>query len=862
MKFSSWLRQQTANNVLRSRTRRPANAGFRPTLEALEDRMLLSTFLVTNVGDNGGVNPAPGAGTGTLRQAIVDADAHTGSNTIAFNIPGSGVHTITPLSALPTLTAVGTILNGYTQPGAQANTLAQGDNAVLLIELNGSAAGTGVDGLDVTGGSCTIRGLVINRFTGNGISLSSAGHDVLAGNLLGTDPTGTVAEGNGNTSGQNFPGYGVYVAPSSPSDTIGGTSPAARNLLSGNIDGGSALTSTGGVLEGNYIGTDGTGLKALPNLGVGVALLAGGNTVGGATAGAGNVISGNKAPVGPGGYGISVGYSTVPTARSYVEGNLIGLGADGETAVGNGSYGIYVNQSAQNVQIGGTTAAARNVISSNGAGLWIDSSPTNIVVEGNYIGTDAKGTQPSGNGSVGIETASPGTTIGGTTVGAGNLISGNTGIGLVLVDATGVVVQGNKIGTDATGQAALGNGGDGIYVIDGKNTIGGGTTAARNIVSANGAYGIEVATTTASGNLVEGNYIGTDVNGTTALGNKLAGVAVFGGASGNIIGGTTVGACNIISGNGTDGVCIDDTSNGKATGNVVEGNYIGLATGGTAALPNGGNGVSVNASGNMVGGKATGAGNYIEDNSGAGVDVAGGTGDGILGNSIYLNIGGGIKLAPGANNNQPAPQITFAMAEPTQTVIEGVLFAAPGTTYTIEFFANVTADPSGFGQGQTFLKRIAVTTDASGLGTFIVDLPLVPAGEFITATDTDPGNDTSAFSAAFVVSKLPGSNGTASQLRASAQGMTGQSSTNILDSSNPLSAADQVLANLALLVSNAGDAYYLELSSVAAIWQNIDTLAVQSLDVLLSLKAGVVGMTKDMLMRDLLFASALSSNGV
>ena len=79
----------------------------------LDDRTLLSTFLVTNIGDNGGANPAPGAGTGTLRQAIVDTDTFTGPNTIVFNIHGSGVQTITPLSPLPALTAAGTTLDGY-----------------------------------------------------------------------------------------------------------------------------------------------------------------------------------------------------------------------------------------------------------------------------------------------------------------------------------------------------------------------------------------------------------------------------------------------------------------------------------------------------------------------------------------------------------------------------------------------------------------------------------------------------------------------------------------------------------------------------------------------------------------------------
>lgn len=741
MKFFSWLRRQTSNNVGRSRTRRLASARLRPQLEALEDRMLLSTFLVTNTGDNGGVNPAAGAGTGTLRQAIVDADAHTGANTIAFDIADSGVQTIALLSALPALTAAGTTLNGYSQPGAKVNTLAQGDNAVLLIALNGNSAGASADGLNVTGGHCTVSGLVIESFGNQGIFLSGAGKDVVQGNFIGTDPTGDVAEGNGQ-SGQGGH-FGIQVNSNAPSCLIGGTNPAERNLISGNLGGAIDLVGVGGTqdkVEGNYLGTDATGVAALGNTGVGVVAGGSGNVIGGTVAGAGNVIAANGS--------VGVYLSQSGATGNTVAGNLIGLGADGQTPLGNSSYGICIVAAPKNT-IGGTTAAARNIISENEVGIYLSSGIDNVI-EGNYIGTDstgqlARGNNLTGGGESGIITQDANTTI------KNNLISGNAGIGLLLA-GTGAVVQGNKIGTDATGTVALGNDGAGIYVIDGKSTIGGSTTATRNIISANGEYGIDFATTAAVDNLVEGNYIGTDATGASALGNTWAGVVVFGGASGTIIGGTKLGTGNVISGNLQDGVLIEDTSNGNATGNVVEGNYIGLAAGGTQSLFNGGNGVTINASGNMVGGQAKGAGNFIQNNHGAGVDVAGGTGDSIFGNSIYLNGGGGIVLAPGANHNQPAPQITFAKAETADTVIEGALLAAPNTTYTIEFFASATADPSGFGQGETFLKRITVTTDAFGLATFIVDLPLVPVGQFITATATDSSGDTSAFSNAFAVS--------------------------------------------------------------------------------------------------------------
>src|SRR5262249_35679792 len=139
---------------------------YRPFLEPLEDRWVPSTFTVTNTGDNAGVNPAPFAGTGTLRQAIIDANATIGADTINFNIHRPAVQTINLNSALPALTAAVTI-DGYSQTGASANTLAVGNNAVLRIELNGGNAVS--VGLTVKAANVTIRGLAINRFSGAGV---------------------------------------------------------------------------------------------------------------------------------------------------------------------------------------------------------------------------------------------------------------------------------------------------------------------------------------------------------------------------------------------------------------------------------------------------------------------------------------------------------------------------------------------------------------------------------------------------------------------------------------------------------------------------------------------------------------------
>src|SRR5262245_50776950 len=219
-----------------------------------------NTFVVTNT-DN--------SGPGSLAQAIFDANANPGPDIITFNIPGSGVHTISPNTSLPTITDPLTI-DGYTQPGASANTLSAGSNAVLQIELSGAAANSAA-GLNISVGNSTIRGLVINRFNFYGIFMSSNGGNTIAGNYVGTDATGTVTFPIPNN------GSGVFM--SSPNNTIGGTSSADRNLISGNRNANgstgvyvSGVNAKGNKVIGNYIGTDPSGLVALGNMGNGITL--------------------------------------------------------------------------------------------------------------------------------------------------------------------------------------------------------------------------------------------------------------------------------------------------------------------------------------------------------------------------------------------------------------------------------------------------------------------------------------------------------------------------------------------------------------------------------------------------------------
>src|SRR5690242_1745573 len=143
--------------------RRPTSRAarwFLPGLEPLESRLAPATFTVTSLADSGA---------GSLRQAVLDANAATGAtNTIRFALPGTGLHTITPQTPLPFITNP-VVIDGYTQPGSSANTLTVGDNAVLTVELNGALAGSTADGLTLTAGGSTVRGLVINGFGRDGI---------------------------------------------------------------------------------------------------------------------------------------------------------------------------------------------------------------------------------------------------------------------------------------------------------------------------------------------------------------------------------------------------------------------------------------------------------------------------------------------------------------------------------------------------------------------------------------------------------------------------------------------------------------------------------------------------------------------
>ncbi len=506
----------------------------------------------------------------TLREAITAANGHANESErdrIEFAIPGSGLHTIIPMTALPAVTDP-VVINGYTQPGASANTLIVGNDAVLRIELNGN--GAAFTGLAITADSCTVRGLLIDQFNGNGpgygLLLQAGRGSTFTGNWIGVDTTGTMDHANSRG--------GIYML-NSAGHTIGGTAPADRNVIVG--AGNTAIyeegTGGGHTVQGNYVGTNADGTAALAR--GGVWLVSSGNLIGGTAPGARNVLSTGGVP--------GIFFSEEGASDNTVQGNYIGVTADGTAALSpaNGSTGISIQRAGGNL-IGGTTEAARNVIATLGGAIYLFGAPTSgagNTIQGNYLGTNAAGTAilpVGGSAGAGVRIEGVGNTlVGGTEPGAGNVLAGSS-TGVIFYDALpGNVVQGNLIGTNAAGTAALPNG-EGIlfagFGTDDGNTIGGTTAAARNVISGNTGDGIRFGR--GNDNTIQGNLIGVAADGTTPLGNGGHGIEL-GQGNQNRIGGTVPGAGNVIAYNGAQpggqgyGVWIQN-----GTGNAVEGNAI------------------------------------------------------------------------------------------------------------------------------------------------------------------------------------------------------------------------------------------------------------------------------------------------
>jgi CSLREA domain-containing protein len=518
-----------------------------------------ATFTVNSTADtDDGVCNAANC---TLREAIEAANASAGADVIRFSI-GSGAKTISILSALPAVTDAVTI-DGTTQPGFAG---------APIIEIEGSSAPTGTNGLRISAGSSLITGLVVNRFKtgfpavgGNGIQLDTAGGNEVRGCYVGTNVAGTAALGNGQ--------HGILISGSS-NNLIGRTSASNRiNVISGNQGDGVHVESdaTGNTVAGNRIGTNAAGTAALGNALNGVAFASGsGNIVG-------NGIYGDTLVSGNGGDGVRI---SAPS--SVVQNCFIGTDAGGLAAIGNQGQGVEITGSGA----AGNTVGPSNVVSGNvSSGVLVISSATGNSIVNNFVGTDATGAAALGNTLNGVIVSG----ASGNTVGPGNVVSGNLTNGVRLRSGASTnVVKGNLIGVNATISAPIANLAEGVQCNDGAtgNAIGG-PGPDRNVISGNAGHGILLLDATTAGNVVAGNFIGTNATASAAIPNALGGVAVQGGSSGNTIGGTAAGTKNVVSLNGGPGVAVESGTGNAILGNTISYNAgLGIDLGTSGVTPN------------------------------------------------------------------------------------------------------------------------------------------------------------------------------------------------------------------------------------------------------------------------------------
>ncbi len=639
------------------------------------------------------VTNANDSGAGSLRQAILDSNAAPDADTIGFAIPGGVVPTIAPATPLPDITAP-VMIDGWSQPE-------------FGVEINGAGQGANSNVLVIRSDDVTVRSLTINRSPRDGIFISAIDSASIIENVqifscsVGVDPSGTLDLGN--------TGDGIELV-FADRVTIGGPEFWQGCVISGNgADGIFAQSGSGHVIQGNRIGCNFGGTAAIENGSEGITFNAFNSLIGGTGFGEGNQISGNREE------GVQLGGS-----NNKVFGNLIGTDATGTASLPNGTSALADRQAGivaggSNCQIGGPDPGQRNIISGNR--VENVRMQNRCLVIGNYIGLDITGTQAVGGldpNAVGVRfnfsSATSPCVLGSPLPGHGNVISGNPSHG-VFLKATGVSgshIVGNFIGTSPDGKTAIPNGSNGILSNSREtagNTIGGSLPGAGNLIAGNTGNGIRLfrsGSSAARHHTVQGNRIGVNVDG-APLGNGNHGIQLDS-AQDNVIGGTTPGAANLIAHNTADGVSILTTN------------------------------VSAPAFNNRI------SGNSIHNNGGLGIDL---NDDGITANDA-------MDADPGPNNLQNFPVVT--LAEATGGSLIGAFNSTPNTTFHVEFFSNAAADPSGNGEGETFLGHIDLTTDANGDADFALMSPIaMTAGHFVSVTATDPDGNTSEFGPALTI---------------------------------------------------------------------------------------------------------------
>jgi hypothetical protein len=492
-----------------------------------------ATYIVTTNAD---------AGAGSLRSALVSANATAGvKDTITFNILPSGSYTITLTGGALNI-ADDVVIDATTQPGYNAGSHAP------VIELTGS----GAMALKISAGTTgsVIKGFSVTGCAAMGINITTSGN-IIQGCYIGLNLSGTSLPNNAS---------GIQIT-NANGNIIGGTTPAERNVISANkAHGISITTGSRDFILGNYIGTDITGLLTRPNLanGININTSSSKNKIGGTSADSMNIISGNNQ------HGIEIDNSI----GNIVQGNIIGLGSNGTTTLGNKIHGVLVNLS-DSTLIGGSMRGARNIVSSNQSiGINVNQSKR-VVIKNNFVGVDITGTVARGNQSNSIQVYdSRETVIGGIHSTEGNIISASvTGAGINLdhssptTNSNKCVIKGNYIGTDSAGKVAMGNFVIGAIVKCDSSIIGGLLPGEGNIIADTKLLcGLLLAN--ASHNTVTGNFIGTSID-TLNLGNKEDGINISVENNGSNAINNTV-QYNVIAYNGSNGINV-----GKALNNNI-----------------------------------------------------------------------------------------------------------------------------------------------------------------------------------------------------------------------------------------------------------------------------------------------------
>ncbi len=628
-------------------------------------------------------------------------------------------------------------------------------------------------GFEIQSSHTIVRGFAIDGFdvgikVDPGDSVDPHNGVLIQGNAIGSyilypvDPTNgmPVVSANSNIlAGRGCTAQGVVLG--ATNTTLGGTSAQQSNVIT-QCSGQGVWVQSGAVgnqIVNNQIGVIGpssAGYYAINGNGAeGVWIEGQGESFGETQGGSTNVVSANLIS---GNLGDGVHISGPIATDNRVSGNWIGLAPGGGYRFGsgdpgNGGDGVRIDDAPGNV-IGGMSAAQGNVIASNdGAGIRIHGAgASENLAAFNLIGLVADGTEVLGNQMEGVSIENDAAH---NQIGPSNVISGNLRGVLITGPDTGYnTVHDNMIGTDPSGTDDFGNAKEGVR-IDGApfNSILGDNKGAQ-LISGND-LGIAILGATATGNTVQGNWIGLDKSGLVRLGNSQQGVLIDD-VPNNQIGGTTTATGNKIIGNHW-GLVLRDAN---ATGNVVEGNEIGFSELQGVLIDR-------NASWNMIGGLDPAAGNTIHDNAGDGVRALSGVSNAFLSNQIYHDGGLGIDLGgDGVTPNNPSPpgdgpnwlqnypDLAVALTDGTRVHLEGSFQGLANTDYTFQIFQSVTASLSHYGEGQTLVQTLTITTDDAGQ--YAIDLDLggsVPIGRFLTATATLlapdlASGDTSEFSRA------------------------------------------------------------------------------------------------------------------